>query len=47
VLEIPGEVDDGHPAATELALEGIPIRERGSKRRQSVCQGWPRECGAG
>ena len=38
VLQVPGEVDDGHPAATELALEGIPIRERGPKRRQSVCQ---------
>ena len=43
VLEVAGEVDGGHPAATELALERIAVRERGPKRRQSVRQGWPRE----
>ena len=43
VLEVLGEVDGGHAPATELALERIPVRERGPKRRQGVRQGWPRE----
>ena len=31
VLQIAREVDGGHAARADLALDGIPVRERGSK----------------
>ena len=29
VLEVPGQVDGGHPAATELVLEAVAVAEGG------------------
>ncbi len=31
VLQIVGQVDRGHPAPAELALDGVPARERGAE----------------
>jgi hypothetical protein len=39
VLEVAGEVDRGHSAAPELALERVAAGEGGAKRRQGVRQG--------
>jgi hypothetical protein len=42
VLEIVGQVDRGHPARTQLALDPVAVTERrGEARRSTVTDGWP------
>src|SRR5512146_3009569 len=46
VLQVVGEVDRGHPAATQLALDAVPLRERRTKSGVGIGQigtrGWRR-----
>ena len=43
VLEVAGEVDRGHAAAAQLALEAVAVAEGGLKRRHGIGQAHTRE----